>query len=271
MKIFIFVLLAFTFSSYSQNIERVETFKGDHYALYNKCLFPVTFCEITQQTYTSCGSTKNCYGLYVLPGDTFYVNIEDKNQTEIISADVSFGGYFPAMTNVIFKPIDNNCVPEQALQMIIPLTAVPGSSFQIEAQNLSYVTSTVTPNGPLPYNIYIGGQQPQFTFALSDFTNCPVIEEVDSSEVSVKELRNIANSISISPNPANDNLKIWIRDFQKVVEYRLSDIHGSFISRDTLGANINIIQLNEFLPGMYFISFYNEGNLIVTKKIIVSK
>ena len=211
---FLFALLVTSFLGYAQKkTTNPSSFKGEHYAFYTKCFAPITFCEVTQQTYTSCGSVKNCYGIYVMPGDTFYVNIEDKNQQEVISADITFGGYFPTIFNVIFKPIDNNCIPQQALQIAIPLTAVPGSSFQIINQNIAYVNNqTSQPGLPNPYNIFVGGQQPQFTFALSDFTVCPAIEQV-----SVQELNSInripvyfANVSKSSVLPIKPSIKVTV-------------------------------------------------------------
>lgn len=265
MKLFLMSLLVFHLGCYAQNKpEKILTFKGEHYALYNKCLSAVTFCELTQQTYTSCGSVKNCYGLYVLPGDTFYINIEDKNQSEVISADISFAGYFPSIFNFIFKPIDANCEPQQALQIAIPLTAVTGSSFQIVAQNTMYVNnSTMTPTVPLPFNIYVGGQQPAFTFALGDFTTCP-----NSNGVSVKELKDKAYFILVSPNPANGKIQITHMDFQNDFSYVLMDCYGKVLISGNSETNTTEILLNGLGQGLYFISFYCGGKLIETQKII---
>ena len=264
MKWFIFVLIALTLSGIAQITEKVETFKGEHYALYNKCLSPITFCEITQQTYTSCGSVKNCYGLYVLPGDTFYINIEDKNQSEIISADISFGGYFPSIANFIFKPIDVNCAPQQALQIEIPLSAVAGSSFQIIAQNVAYVSiPTNTASVPQPFNIFVAGQKPAFTFALSDFTACAV-----SNDVSVKELMNKAPLILVSPNPTNGKIQIAFKDFKNKLSYAISDCYGKVRMSGNSETDCYEILLNDFEQGLYFISFYLEGKIIETQKIM---
>lgn len=265
MKLFLLGMLILSLGSYAQNKpEKILTFKGEHYALYNKCLSAITFCELTQQSYTSCGSVKNCYGLYVLPGDTFYINIEDKNQSEIISADISFGGYFPSIPNFIFKPIDANCEPQQALQIAIPLTAVNGSSFQIVAQNTMYINnSTMTPTVPLPFNIYVGGQQPAFTFALSDFTTC-----ANSNGVSVKELKNKTNLILVSPNPANGKIQITHMDFQNEFNYVLMDCYGKVLISGNLETPSIEISLMDLGQGVYFISFYLEDKFIETQKIL---
>lgn len=188
-----------------QNLSKnITTFKGTHYALYTKCGQAITFCELTQQDYTSCGSVKNCYGLYVMPGDTFLINIEDKTQSEILAADMSFDNFLTPISGFTFQPIDNNCIPQQALQICIPLNSVSGSSFQIVAQNTHYPLNTsLTSGNPPNYYIYVGGQQPQFTFALSDFTVCPLVEDVSN-----KENEQTISTIFINPNPTHSILNI---------------------------------------------------------------
>lgn len=275
MKLFTLLLLAVSFMGYSQNSEqKTQGFKGDHFVLYNKCLSAIIFCESTQQNYNFCTAYNNCYGLYVMPGDTFYVNLEDNIQQQIISADISFSGYFPAMTQVVFQPVNNSlqCIPPQALQIVIPLTATLGSSFQIQAQNPVYVGNTATtPTTPLPMTIQIGGFNSQLTTSLSDFTLCPIPDVEDTSQVAVHEIGLIKNSISISQNPTAGNLKIEIGDFKKQIDYIVLDIQGNLIDHGILYASSNEVQLHTISSGLYFISFYSEGYLIETKKIIISK
>ncbi len=272
MKLFI-IFLAVTTIAFSQNkISESLAPKGEHFVLYNKCLKAITFCEITQQSYTICGSIKNCYGLYVVPGDTFYLHIEDKNQMEVISSDISFGGYFSTVNNFIFQPVDNKCVPQQALQIVIPLTAASGSSFQIVTQNISYVNNpSMQPGTPYPFDIYVGGQQPQYTFALSDFTVCPTVEVIDTNQVNVYEIHSVKNKISCSPNPTNHNLEIAIQNFQKLIKYKLFDTQGNIVKQGVFETKTNTIQLNSLSSGLYFISFYLEEKLIEMQKIIITR
>lgn len=262
---FLCALLLISFVGHSQNqISSPSNFKGEHYAFYTKCFSPITFCEITQQTYTSCGSTKNCYGLYVMPGDTFYVNIEDKNQQEVISADISFGGYFPAMSNVIFKPIDNNCIPQQALQIAIPLTAVPGSSFQIVNQNIAYVNnSSSQPGLPNPYDIYIGGQQPQFTFALSDFIVCPIIEQVSVREYDLNKRKFV-----FYPNPSQGMISLLNYNSTDCV-VKVYDLYGKEILAKT--STINLYDLKELNNGIYLCKLFDNNKWIASEKLILLK
>lgn len=244
--------MIFSYNCCAQNRESAPSgFKGEHYALYTKCWQAITFCEITQQTYTSCGSVKNCYGLYVLPGDTFYINIEDKTQSMEVSADISFGGYLPPINGFIFKPIDNNCIPEQALQIVIPLNAPPGSSFQIENQNIAYVTSTLSPGIPQPFDIYVGGQQPQFTFALSDFTTCPVTNDVGLITINTDFV-----NVVCYPNPTSNILSVTdeLNQFQNGT-IEVKNCLGLVVLSKAFSKELNISDLP---PGIYFLTVQSK-------------
>lgn len=240
------------------------SFKGEHYALYNKCKMAVTFCELTQQDYLSCGSVKNCYGLYVMPGDTFYINIEDKNQRETISADISFGGYFTAVNSFTFEPIDMNCMPQNALQIVIPLTATIGSSFQIVAQNTANVyIPTYVAGVPPPFNVFVGGQQPQFTFALSDYTVCPMVEEVSVKEDELRE-----TSTFFSPNPSKGNFffNSLLPGQTNVIVY---DALGHVVFEKPL--NEYSMDLSSLSGGLYLCKIFSAQNTVIFQRLIILK
>lgn len=258
MKLFLYFILIVGLKSFSQN---PSTFKGEHYTFYNKCKAAVTFCEITQQDYLSCGSVKNCDGLYVLPGDTFYVSIEDKNQTESISADISFGSYFTAIPSFTFHPIDLNCIPQQALQIVIPLTATIGSSFQIVAQNVSYVNpQSFLPGTPLPYHIFVGGSQPLYTFALADFTTCPFVEEV-----AIRELPSNQQKPVFFPNPVSGVLSLL--NFNTLIyDLVIYDELGNMILKQKSSTSIDLTKLNN---GVYFCSIIYQDKILRTEKLIL--
>ena len=163
-------------------------------------------------------------------------------------------------------------MPQQALQIVIPISAVPGSSFQIVTQNISYVNNTsMQPGTPYPFDIYVGGLQPQYTYALADFTVCPTVEVIDTNQVNVYEIHSVKNKISVSPNPTNNILEIEIQNFQKPIKYKLSDTQGNIVKFGVFEIKTNTMQLNSLSSGLYFISFYSEEKLIETQKIIIIK
>lgn len=249
-----FTLILFSTLIGQNSSKNVNGFKGTHYALYTKCGQAITFCELTQQQYTSCGSVKNCYGLYVMPGDTFLINIEDKTQSEILTSDMSFDNFLTPISGFTFQPIDNNCIPQQALQICIPLNAISGSSFQIAAQNTYYTLNTSLTSGDPPnYYIYVGGQQPQFTFALSDFTVCPIVDDV-----SIEDNEQKIDATIIYPNPVKSTLTI----FNKNLYFQNSFIEiknhiGQVVFTCPYANQINISSLS---AGMYFFTITNKNS-----------
>ncbi|MDF2449858.1 MAG: Secretion system C-terminal sorting domain [Bacteroidota bacterium] len=265
MKLIVFFWLLATSCCFSQQLfKSTFTFKGEHYALYNKCKAAVTFCELTQQEYTSCGSVKNCYGLYVLPGDTFFITIEDKTQTQTISADISFGGYFPAISSFTFEPIDMNCMPQQALQIAIPLLATQGSSFEITAQNTAFVSNPALDAGvPQPFTIFIGGQQPDFTFALSDYSACPVMEDV-----SVKENSMEASTVLFFPNPSS-GIVYFNTEFASPLKVNILDALGQIVLENTL--HKHSLDLMSLKNGIYFCRIFEDTKPPKLQRIIIQK
>ena len=251
--------------SFSQtNLVSPAWFKGDHFVIYNKCKTAVLFCESTQQDYTFCGATKNCQGLYVMPGDTFLLNYEDKLQSMSIVSDISFQNYLPVVSGHTFLPVAN-CIPPQPLQIVIPLNAVSGSSFQINAQSPAYLPAeTFQPWVPLPIYVYVGGQQPANTTALSNFTSCPVADS-STTDVFVEELTD-QNSFTIYPNPSEGIIKIKCKMIhEKPLTARLVDVLGKEILNENHKEEIDISHLEK---GIYFLSLYQNGSLLSTKKVM---
>ena len=178
---------------------------------------------------------------------------------------MSFGGYFPALANVIFQPIDNNCVPQQALQIAIPLTAVPGSSFQIVAQNTAYVNSpTLTPGVPAPFNIYVAGQQPPFTFVLSDFTVCAVVEQV-----SVRELNSQKETHVLYPNPSSGRVSLLNFTF---TDYTL-EIYNGIGNKvfKQMSSPLNSFDITELSNGLYLCKIISNTKSVASEKILLIK
>lgn len=260
-----FVLIGANLFS-QNNLSAPHWFKGDHFVIYNKCKTAVLFCESTQQDYTFCGATKNCQGLYVMPGDTFLLNYEDKLQSMSIIADISFQNYLPAVSGHTFLPVAN-CIPSQPLQIVIPLNAVSGSSFQVNAQSPVYSPpETFLPWVPLPIYVYVGGQQPANTSALSGFTACPVAD-TPATDVMVKDLAD-QGQFSIYPNPTNSSIHLKIGETKAAANaynIKLIDVLGKEILTENYKEEIDISHLEK---GIYFLSLYQNGSLLATKKLI---
>lgn len=248
------------------NLQNPIWFKGDHFVAYNKCRKAVIFCENTQQDYTFCGAFINCQGLYVNPGDTFYINYEDKWQSKKIVADVLFQGYLPVISGHTFEPVFN-CIPPAAIQINIPLTAIPGSSFQITVQNATYdPPETNVPNIPYPFLIYVGGQPAPNTISLADYASCDISQQEDTSAVgvSVKELSPL--TLNIYPNPTRDVLHLYDA---------VNDLHTASVLISGLPGNLILsmpfkpeIDLSSLSAGIYFITISIPNGLSINRKII---
>jgi hypothetical protein len=258
-----FIFIGATLFSQS-NSRSPNWFKGDHFVIYNTCKTAILFCESTQQDYTFCGATKNCQGLYVMPGDTFLLNYEDKLQSMSIVAGISFQNYLPAVSGHTFLPV-TNCIPPQPLLIAIPLNAVSGSSFQVNAQNPVYSPpETFQPWVPLPIYVYVGGPQPANTSALSGFSTCPAAD-TSATGVSVKELSD-QDKFIIYPNPSAGSITIKCKvPYEDKLTMRIIDLLGKEILNEIYKEESDISHLEK---GIYFLSLYQNGSLLATKKLI---
>jgi hypothetical protein len=130
-----------------------------------------------------------------------------------------------------------------------------GSSFQIVAQNTHYVVNTsLTSSNPQNYYIFIGGQQPQYTFALSDFTECPLVDDV-SNETNKNHFSKL-NNVFIYPNPTYNFINIGLNDINYNHYFvELKDMFGKII---TSFPYINQIDISNFSAGFYFLSVKNK-------------
>jgi len=77
--------------------------------------------------------------------------------------------------------------------------------------------------------------------------------------------------ISISPNPANENVVIRSENTM-MNSYKIYNILGKLITERTNFSPTNNIYLDvvNYPNGIYFISVYGENKEIVTKKLIVN-
>lgn len=145
-----------------------------------------------------------------------------------------------------------------------------GSSFQVNAQSPDYVPAEpFQPWIPLPIYVYVGGQQPANTFALSGFTNCPAPQAIDTTatDVGVKELRRWDN-FRIYPNPANSTIHLTLKENKTALNtysIKITDIMGKEILAENYKEEICISHLEK---GIYFLSLYQNGSLLSTKKVV---
>lgn len=87
--------------------------------------------------------------------------------------------------------------------------------------------------------------------------------------VSVKE-QEFNAEVSISPNPANDNIALSLSGVENFngMSIHVFDMLGKKVSSISQVGPINNLNVSEFKNGMYFISIMKNGSLIKTSKLI---
>lgn len=80
------------------------------------------------------------------------------------------------------------------------------------------------------------------------------------------------DEFSIFPNPVSNKLSIINMQFvSERTEYELIDLVGHQKLKGQLKEGDNNIDLQTLSDGIYFINFYKEGNIVSSKKIVISK
>ncbi len=89
------------------------------------------------------------------------------------------------------------------------------------------------------------------------------------SEVTSANQPSLDISVSLHPNPVKDYLYLIIPDKHwQYLEITLFDIIGRPILHEKLAGQTTILDMNEFIPGAYFLIIENEKKQIKSFKII---
>ena len=93
--------------------------------------------------------------------------------------------------------------------------------------------------------------------------------------VGIKENQKTLSSLSLFPNPANDNAVLKISsNKEQNTQMSIYTVMGSLVDKQsiTLNTGENDIKLNvkNYPSGVYFVSI-NDGNTTVTKRLVVSR
>ncbi|WP_062542636.1 CotH kinase family protein [Rufibacter tibetensis] len=76
-------------------------------------------------------------------------------------------------------------------------------------------------------------------------------------------------SVSITPNPANNYLKIAVDDYSSPYRLTTKDIYGRVVSTTLVNSDTYILQTTTLSNGIYFLNL-QQGKTATTKKIMVS-
>jgi len=91
---------------------------------------------------------------------------------------------------------------------------------------------------------------------------------MDSEFVSVKGIDK-QSLISIYPNPATENVTLEVSEELLGATYRITDLLGKQINSGLFERNSVSLALDNYTKGIYFVSIYNDGILLNTKKLII--
>jgi len=96
----------------------------------------------------------------------------------------------------------------------------------------------------------------------------PILQEWDTNSLSISEIDNLKNKISIYPNPTNNFITIQNKEnSSENFDYKIIDLTGRFVKSGNSKFNekINIESLE---IGNYIIQIQRDNNEIITQKII---
>lgn len=111
--------------------------------------------------------------------------------------------------------------------------------------------------------------------ALNNADSIQVVFSYNGAIVGIKENQKTLSSLSLFPNPANDNAVLKISsNKEQNTQMSIYTVMGSLVDKQsiTLNTGENDIKLNvkNYPSGVYFVSI-NDGNATVTKRLVVSR
>jgi hypothetical protein len=115
----------------------------------------------------------------------------------------------------------------------------------------------------------------QFTYAVvgTNTLNSCSAEKAFTANVNICENlsdASLAFQAILSPNPANQNLNVYIPAFDnKIYRVRMCNVQGQVLDEKNIHANTTeSFDLSYYPPGMYFVTIMGENKRTVTKKIL---
>ncbi|MEL6945880.1 MAG: T9SS type A sorting domain-containing protein, partial [Bacteroidota bacterium] len=90
------------------------------------------------------------------------------------------------------------------------------------------------------------------------------------SDSSVSTATTVAqNDLNIYPNPASNRI-FWSSDYLRIDAITLTSMLGQTVLKKTISATVTSLELPESLSaGVYYLSFYQDGELLDVEKVIV--
>jgi N-acetylneuraminic acid mutarotase len=92
--------------------------------------------------------------------------------------------------------------------------------------------------------------------------------EYNASTVGTEEISSKSSEVVIYPNPASEFLYIQ-NNFDSELQFCLYDVNGRLFIMQTLSCNLNMLDIKSIPAGTYFVSVYDENQVVGTKKVLV--
>jgi Secretion system C-terminal sorting domain len=196
----------------------------------------------------------------ILSGDTvsFYITTTDGSVVQYsngtaIGNDFAMNDYFIIKEGVGKSyPFDYTYSPRM-LNMVVHYEVVDpfGTNYSWFPGGVSGRSVNVTPTSTQIYTL------------TADVNGCP---ETDTAIVTVGFVglnENIANNISVYPNPASNFLRIKMNEIAINVDITLSDLHGRIVYKKHINTldNSNDIELKNIAPGLYLLQVQYDGRI----------
>jgi hypothetical protein len=172
----------------------------------------------------------------------------------------------------VYNPFGNN-----ATVTILPIAAgtfgpISPASVPPGMQTISTVFTDVPPaNSIICFKVLLTDQKTQQSCWR---TICLALPPCDSNE-SVINNKNASFYMTISPNPASDDVKIAWQFLGKAnnVQFIITDLNGKAVTtfEETSKDGVQLINTSKWQQGMYLVRVVNEGHTVANTKLLIIK
>ncbi len=200
----------------------------------------------------------------VLNGDMIDLNLNLDYWASEISWDLldlsnnilyTGGGYSDANAGAVTPIVEHFCVASGCY------------FFRIKDSNGDGMTSTSDPSGSYTITNSAGGVVAEMTTANANFGSMNTTQFCSNSVIGIEEYL-LDQSITIAPNPANENLNIQSKNNNQIETVTIYNLAGQLLIEKSVNENTSQIDISHLNGGMYIVKVQTQFGLVV-KQIVV--
>lgn len=209
----------------------------------------------------------------VVTGTTHSVNISN---TDVLHLDVDVKNISGTTLNTIVSRKIITAPGAAWLEQVCYGTSTTGGCFDINFATSEWVSSgtvQLAPNDTGLMNIKItpdpiSGAPMLARYYIGTVGN-PFMDSIDFAITSVLAVKDIKKgiSLSVSPNPASENVMIKVSNLEKG-NYKIVDVLGNIVASESFSGSRNV-DVSDFRNGVYFIVISGEGIKSINRKLVV--